>query len=71
MCLVIVFFLLGDSISDIRMAREEARKDALKIGFLEEKVEENKSYYIEQFDVVCTDNTGYNELSEKLRILKK
>jgi len=63
--------LLGDSISDIRMAREEARKDALKIGFLEEKVEENKTYYIEQFDVVCTENTGYDELSQKLRILKK
>jgi len=63
--------LLGDSISDIRMAREDAREDALKIGFLEEKVDENKPYYIEQFDVVCTDNTGYNELSQELHILKK
>lgn len=53
------------------MAREDARKDALKIGFLEEKVNENKPYYEEQFDVVCTDNTGYTELSQKLYILKK
>lgn len=63
--------LLGDSTSDIRMAREEARNQALKIGFLEEKVEENKTYYQEQFDVVCTDNTTYNELFQKLPILKK
>lgn len=63
--------LLGDSTSDIRMAREEARNQALKIGFLEEKVEENKAYYQEQFDVVCTDNTTYNELFQKLPILKK
>lgn len=63
--------LLGDSTSDIRMAREEARNQALKIGFLEEKVEENKDYYQEQFDVVCTDNTTYNELFQKLPILKK
>ena len=63
--------LLGDSISDIRMAREDARKDALKIGFLEEKVDENKPYYVEQFDVVCTYNTDYNQLFQKLRILKK
>jgi len=63
--------LLGDSISDINMARKDIRKDALKIGFLDEKVDENKPYYIEQFDVVCTNNTGYNELSQKLRILKK
>ena len=63
--------LLGDSTSDIRMAREEMRKQALKIGFLEENVDENKLYYQEQFDVVCTDNTTYNELFQKLQILKK
>ena len=63
--------LLGDSISDIRMARESVRKEALKIGFLEEKIEDNKPYYLENFDVVCTNNTGYNELANKLKILKK
>ena len=63
--------LLGDSLSDIRMAKESERSNALKIGFLEEKIEENKKYFCEQFDVVCTDNTDYNELSKKLRILNK
>lgn len=60
--------LLGDSISDIRMAREDAREEALKIGFLEENVEENEPYYLKQFDVVCTDNTGYSELYKKLQL---
>lgn len=63
--------LLGDSISDIRMANESSRSNALKIGFLEEKVEENRPYFEAQFDVVCTDNTDYNELSQKIRILRK
>lgn len=63
--------LLGDSISDIRMAKTEARESALKIGFLEEKVEENKPYFEEQFDVVCTDNTDYNALAQKIRILRR
>ena len=63
--------LLGDSISDIRMAKEEARDNVLKIGFLEEKVEENMPYYCDAFDVVCTDNTTYVELSKKVRILRR
>ena len=37
------------------------------------KLENNlvKDYnYKEQFDVVCTDNTTYNELFQKIQILK-
>lgn len=63
--------LLGDSISDIKMAQEEKRNNALKIGFLEEKIEENRKYFEEQFDVVCTDDTDYNDLSKKLCILRR
>ena len=63
--------LLGDSIFDIRMAKEEARDNALKIVFLEEKVEENMPYYCDVFDVVCTDNTDYNEFSKKVWILRR
>ena len=63
--------LLGDSISDIKMAKEEDRKSALKIGFLEEKVEENKTYFENSFDVVCTDNTTYTELFDKVKILRR
>ena len=60
--------LLGDGISDVRMASEEKRSKALKIGFLEEKVEENMESYRSVFDVVCTENTSFEEISRKLLI---
>ena len=63
--------MLGDAISDIRMAKEEARANALKIGFLEEKIEENMPYYREAFDVVCTNNTSYAELVSRVKGLKR
>lgn len=63
--------LLGDSVSDTKMAQEEKRNNALKIGFLEEKVEENRKYFEDQFDLVCTDNTDYNDLSKVLPILRR
>lgn len=63
--------LLGDSISDIKMAREEDRESALKIGFLDENIEENKPYFEKSFDIVCTDNTTYTELFNKVHVLKR
>lgn len=54
--------LLGDAISDIKMVSENKKNDALKIGFLEENIDENYKYYDEAFDIVCTNNTGYDEL---------
>lgn len=63
--------LLGDGLSDIRMASEEKRQEALKIGFLEENVTENMDIFRESFDVVATDNTGFNELNEHLKVLKR
>ena len=63
--------LLGDSLSDVRMAMEEVRDNALKIGFLEENVVDNKTYFEKEFDVVCTDNCSYNKLSSKIKILRR
>lgn len=54
--------LLGDMIGDIRMVIENKRSNALKIGFLEDMVEENKETYENNFDIVCTDNTSFTEL---------
>lgn len=59
--------LLGDNTQDIKMASPSARKNALKIGFLDEKIEENKKYYETTFDIVCT-KSSYNELIELLPI---
>ena len=63
--------LLGDNVSDVRMAKTKESTNVLKIGFLDEKVKENMKYFNDSFDVVCTDNTGYDELSSKISILKK
>lgn len=63
--------LLGDSVSDIKMASEDKRKNALKIGFLEENIKINKPVFEREFDIVCTDNTSYNEISKKVFILNR
>lgn len=62
--------LLGDSISDINMLNINDRSNALKIGFLDENVLENRKFYEKSFDVICTDNTNFDELSKKILLLK-
>lgn len=63
--------LMGDSISDLNMLSGNERKQALKIGFLEDNIDNNRVYFEQQFDVVCINNVGYDELSEKVKILGK
>ena len=63
--------LMGDNSSDINMISEEKRKEALKIGFLEENVLENKSLYEKIYDVVCMDKTNFKELNKVIPLLMK
>lgn len=56
--------LLGNSISDINMAN--SKKNVYKIGFLDENVEERIGTFKQNYDIVCTDNTSYDELRDKL-----
>lgn len=63
--------LMGDNSSDINMISEEKRKKALKIGFLEENVLENKSLYEKIYDVVCMDKTNFKELNKVIPLLMK
>jgi cytosolic 5'-nucleotidase 3 len=61
--------ILGDSIDDIGMVEGFDYNEIIKIGFLNEKVEENKEKYLESFDVVITGDgdMGYvNELMGKI-----
>lgn len=60
--------LLGDSLSDIRMVSPELKENALKIGFLEENLEENLPKFKEQFDIVGTDNASYIELLKEIQL---
>lgn len=58
--------LLGDQISDVLMAPAESRDKSFKIGFLDEKIEDNLIYYCDNFDIVGTDNTSYTEIFDKI-----
>lgn len=61
--------LLGDSIDDIGMVEGFDYDETIKVGFLNDKVEENKEDYLKNFDVVITDDgdMGYvNELMKKI-----
>lgn len=61
--------LLGDNIGDINMIKEKDQSSALKIGFLEEKIKENKPFYEAAFDIVCTHST-FHEIINILPILQ-
>ena len=62
--------LLGDSISDINMATNSSKKTVFKIGFLDENIEKRLSSFKENYDFVCINSTSYNELREKIKVLK-
>lgn len=61
--------LFGDVCGDVKMANEEDRFNAFKIGFLDINEDENMESYKRVFDVVCTDNTTYNDLMDEFDIL--
>ncbi|HRY60011.1 MAG TPA: hypothetical protein P5096_01380 [Patescibacteria group bacterium] len=61
--------LLGDGIDDNGMIEGFQFDEVIRIGFLNEKVEENKNSYLKNFDVVITNDgdMGYiNELMKKI-----
>lgn len=62
--------LLGDNISDVDMAQTNKPENILKIGFLEENEKEHLKNYKEKYDIVCTQNTSFDELRNELEILK-
>ncbi|MDR0979624.1 MAG: haloacid dehalogenase-like hydrolase [Candidatus Nomurabacteria bacterium] len=58
--------LLGDNLADAKMVPDEKREQMLKVGFLDYEIEKNLPYYKRAFDVVCTDNTSFDELMKTL-----
>lgn len=54
--------LLGDNITDINMST--LNKNLFKIGFLDEQIEERIQTFKDNYDIVCTNNTSYNELKD-------
>lgn len=57
--------LLGDSIDDLKMVEGTNYNEIIKIGFLNEKVEENLKFYKKAFDVVIL-NDGTMKFVNKL-----
>ena len=57
--------LFGDHTGDTNMTQD---KNALKIGFLEKNVTQNKPYYEEKFDLVCIES-DFNEIINTITIL--
>ncbi|MBI5072082.1 haloacid dehalogenase-like hydrolase [Candidatus Falkowbacteria bacterium] len=59
--------LLGDSLDDVGMVEGFDYKNMLKIGFLNEKVEENLEKFKETFDVVLLGDPGMEYINNLLR----
>jgi len=61
--------LLGDSLDDVGMVEGFDYKNMLKIGFLNENVEENLANFKETFDVVLTGDPGMDFINNLLKEL--
>lgn len=64
--------LCGDIIEDLQMIGEEEQKNAITIGFLNKKIEENLKIYQENFDIVLTDQEAcFQEVQKIIREERK
>ena len=54
--------LLGDEISDLKMLDIASNRENIKVAFLTEKHQNEINLYNEKFDVVCSDDTSYDEI---------
>jgi len=58
--------LLGDGLSDLQMSKNMPVKNIIKIGYLNEKEEELKEMFLENFDVVILNDQGLDKVNEIL-----
>lgn len=59
--------LLGDSVGDVGIVSGFDYDNLIKIGFLNEKVEENLEKYKENFDIILLNDTNFGYVNELLR----
>jgi 5'-nucleotidase len=62
--------LLGDSLGDVGMAQGFPYKNLIKIGFLNEKVEESLDFYKKEFDVIITHDDHMHFIKDLLKEIK-
>lgn len=60
--------LLGDLIEDIKMTDKENLQHTLTIGFLDENIEQNLEKYNNNFDIVLTEYSNFNDVKNILNI---
>ena len=60
--------LLGDLIEDIKMTDKENLQHTLTIGFLDENIEQNLKDYNNNFDIVLTEKSDFNDVKDILNI---
>lgn len=63
--------LLGDSLEDIRMVSGFPYKNLIKVGFLNENVEENLEKYKENYDVIILNDGSFDYINQLLKRLIK
>lgn len=59
--------LLGDSLDDIKMAENLDYDNLIKVGFLNEKVEENLELYKQSFDVIILNDSSLEYVNDLLK----
>lgn len=60
--------LFGDGFAELKMISEQEIKNAITIGFLDEKIDENLEYYNKGFDIVLTNQGSFKEVNNILKI---
>lgn len=58
--------LFGDIVEDIKMVSNKNLEKTITIGFLDQRIEKNLEVYNKNFDIVLTDNGGFNEIEEEV-----
>lgn len=60
--------LFGDGFADLKMISEDEKENAITIGFLDEKIDENLELYNKGFDIVLTNESSFNDVNKILKI---
>lgn len=63
--------LLGDGLADLKMIPQEEIKNAITVGFLDEKIEESLECFNKNFDIVLSDGGTFEDVNNILKIYKK
>jgi len=63
--------LLGDSLGDVGMIIGFEYDNLIKIGFLNEKIEENLEKYKENFDIILLNDANFNYVNELVKEIVK